>query len=81
MSKTPGKDEVSSDMEIMDDKAEADKGARKRIIPRKLTAKEAEAASAAPAKKARFGGSSSSDSSSSSSGSSSSSEGKECPQD
>ena len=46
MSKTPGKDEVGSDMEIMDDKAEADKGARKRIVPRKLTAKAAEAASA-----------------------------------
>ena len=46
MSKTSGKEEVGSDMEIMDDKAEADKGARKRIVPRKLTAKAAEAASA-----------------------------------
>ena len=81
MSKTPGKEEVGSDTEIMDDKAEADKGARKRSIPRKLTAKAAEAASAAPAKKARVGNSSSSDSSSSSSGSSSSSEGKEDPLD
>jgi len=81
MSKTPGKDEVGSDMEITDDKAEADKGTQKRLIPRKLTAKAAEAASAGPAKKTRLGGSSSSDPSSSSSGSSSSSEGKEGPQD
>ena len=55
MSKTSDKEEVGSDMKIMDDKAEADKGARKRSIPRKLTAKAAEAASAAQAKKARGG--------------------------